>query len=619
MSELGLATASLPRNTGSHETWSVVEEWAHQCSTQHRCLDRTDARWYPTRLVERVSDEMFRVVRSDSGSFCRGKRYITLSHKWGTGEFLQLSTNNLSVLEKGLPIKRLRKTFQDTLTVAHRLDIPYVWIDSLCIIQSGDDHEDWRRESQTMTDVYSNSFCNISADYGDENNGLFFQRQDDHFELPYKIQVRWKTQLKKPLKNPYKETWKQLWKKRSKRTSLEATQAMSGVQIPPPESGSCYIVRETPWREMLQVSPLNRRGWVMQERLLAPRVLSFTPRQVSWNCGQSVTTEIWPRRVLYTPFLQRLGYFVDKRFFRDSYHTTFHSQRDWSELDAGPLVSWWYRLVDDYTGCELTNESDRLVAIAGMARKLRPIVRDQYVAGLWAGSLPWALAWSSPPCERRQSAACHTPTFSWAACLGPVHISDCSPDKATLLLAAAFIKYRSNRPPRTAVRWPDDELLTDDVFGPLRSPEVEVRARGILRSCRSVPGEARPGSNFSDRAYPSTSVEACWTRPQAPEQRSGIDVMMDDVLNADDKSRTIFYYAVILLNKSDEPVGRCYAVGLLLESVEAGMGRFKRVGYIQQWDQPVDQPELLHPLGNERSIPAWSFDEDTGEHTFYIV
>lgn len=616
MSDLGLAKTSLPHNTGSHETWSVVEEWVQRCSTQHPCLDRTDAHWYPTRLVERISDEMFRVVRSDSGSFCRGRRYITLSHKWGTGEFLQLSASNLAVLEEGLPIKRLRKTFQDTLTVAHRLDIPYVWIDSLCIIQSGDDHEDWRRESQTMTDVYSNSFCNISADYGDEENGLFFQRQDDYLQPPYKLQLRWKTQLRKS----WKETWKQLWKKRSKRTSREATRSSSGVQISPPKMETCYIVRQTGWREMWQVSPLNRRGWVMQERLLAPRVLSFTARQVSWKCGQTVTTELWPRRVFNTPSLQRLENYLGA--WDVHLETTSNSQRHWSELDAGPLASWWYWLVQDYTRCELTNESDRLVAIAGMARKVRPIVRDQYVTGLWAGSLPWALAWGSFLHERRQSVACHAPTFSWAACPGPVIFSYGSlppPDEATLLLAAAFIKYRSDRPPRTAVRWPDDELLRDDVFGPLRSPEVEVQARGILRSCRLGTEKPRPGSFFSDRAYPSTSVEACWTRPEAPENSSGIDVTMDDVLNADDKSRTIFYYAVILLDKKFGGVGKCAAVGLLLESVGAGKGRFKRVGYIRQHDQPVDEPELLHPLGNERSIPAWSFDEATGEHTFYIV
>lgn len=603
MSELGLATTSLPPNTGSLETWSVVEEWIQQCSTQHQCLAPTDG-WYPTRLVERLPGDRFRVVRSDSASFCHGKRYITLSHKWGNGNFLRLCTNNLSDLEKGLPMNRLRKTFQDTLTVAQRLDIPYVWIDSLCIIQSGDNHEDWRRESQTMTEVYSNSFCNISADYGDEENGLFYQRQNDDFESddfepfepPCKIQVRWKESLED--------------------ISL-------GAQISSSEPAMSYIVRRTQWREYLADSPLNRRGWVMQERLLAPRVLSFTPRMVSWNCGQTETTEIWPRRVFDTRFLKDFIRNLDEPFQTHALSQRgfqFHSQRHWGVRHVGPLIDWWYRLLHDYTGCELTKESDRLVAIAGVARKLRPIVSDQYVTGLWANSLPWALSWKAYSRQKRQPAAAyHSPSFSWAACPGQVVMfRDSTPAGEWIpLSAAAFINYRSNRLSSTAVQHFDVGLFTDDVFGPLRSPAVEVQVRGILRSCRSTNRETNAGLEFT--AYPSTSTEACWTRPQASGSRSGIEVQMDHEIDPGESARSIFYYAVVLDQRYYSASWGGEAEGLLLESVDASLGRFKRVGHISQRYKKEDKPDLLQPLGNEQHLPAKSFDEATGEHTFYIV
>lgn len=598
MSELGLATTSLPPNTGSLETWSVVEEWIQNCSTQHQCLAPTDG-WYPTRLVERLPGDRFRVVRSDSASFCRGKRYITLSHKWGDGNFLRLCTTNLFDLEKGLPINILRKTFQDTLTVAERLDIPYVWIDSLCIIQSGDNHEDWQRESQTMTEVYSNSFCNISADYGDEENGLFYQRQNDDFEPPCKITVR--------------------WKKQPTQSFLEATEPSSWAQILSSEPTTSYIVRRTQWRENLADSPLNRRGWVIQERLLAPRVLSFTPRMVSWNCGQTETTEIWPRRNFGNPFWVDFIWNMDDPFDLETHSLSqrgfqFHSQRHWGVQDVDPLIDWWYRLLDDYTACELTKESDRLVAIAGVARKLRPIVSDQYVTGLWASSLPWALSWRAQSYERRQPAtAYYSPTFSWAACPGQVELFRL---QATPLSAAAFIKYRSGRLSPTALQQSDVELLTDDVFGPLSSPAVEVQVRGILRSCRSASRETDVGLEFT--AYPSTNTEACWTRPQASENRSGIEVHMDHDIDPGESARTNFCYAVILLDKGYDASGSYKARGLLLESVDASLGRFKRVGHILQPYKIGDEPDLLRPLGNERYLPAWSFDETTGEHTFYI-
>lgn len=604
MSELGLATTSLPPNTGSLETWSVVEEWIQNCSTQHQCLGRRDI-WYPTRLVERVPGDRFRVVRSDSASFCRGKRYITLSHKWGKSNFLRLDTTNVFDLEKGLPINRLRKPFQDTLTVAERLDILYVWVDSLCIIQSGDNHEDWQRESQTMTEVYSNSFCNISADYGDEENGLFYQRQNDDFEPPCKIKVRWK--------EPPRDSF------------LKAMKPSSGAQMSSSESTTSYIVRRPQWREYLADSPLNRRGWVMQERLLAPRVLSFTPRMVSWNCGQTETTEIWPRRNYGNPYLVDSIWGLNHPFHLETRSLSqrgfqFHSQRHWGVQDVGPLIDWWYRLLDDYTGCELTKESDRLVAIAGVARKLRPIVSDQYVTGLWANSLPWALSWRANSYEKRQPAAAyHSPTFSWAACPGQVEMFRDSPPSGEVMLvsAASFIKYRSNRLSSTAVQQSDVEPLTDDVFGPLKSPAVEVQVRGILRSCRSASRETDVGLKFT--AYPSTSTEAYWTRPQASENRSAIEVQMDHEIDPGESAGTSFYYAVILLNQKYDTTGTYRAQGLLLQLVDVSLGRFKRVGHILQRYKKEDKPDLLRPLGNEQHLPAKSFDEATGEHTFYIV
>lgn len=600
MSELGLATTNLPPNTGSLETWSVVEEWIRNCSTQHQCLARSNG-WYPTRLVERVPGDRFRVVRSDSASFRRGKRYITLSHKWGNGNFLRLCTTNLFDLEKGLPIKKLRKTFQDILTIAERLDIPYVWIDSLCIIQSGDNHKDWQRESQTMTEVYSNSFCNISADYGDEENGLFYQRQNGDFEPPCKIKAR--------------------WKERPKTSFLEATELSSGVQMSPSESSTYYVVHRTQWGEYLADSPLNRRGWVMQERLLAPRILSFTSRMVSWNCGQTETNEKWPRGTFRNPFLPKfIGGFDRQRRPPSQRGFQFHSQRDWGEQDVGPLIDWWYRLVDDYTGFELTKESDRLVAIAGVARKLRPIVGDQYVTGLWANSLPWALTWSATLQERRQPAAAYySPTFSWAACPARVRMFRDSPPsgEVTPLSAAAFIKYRSNRLSPTAVQQSDVELLTDDVFGPLRSPAVEVQVRGILRSCRSTSRETLYGLEFT--AYPSTSTEACWTGPWLFRDRRDIEVRIDHKIHPGESARTIFHYAVILLDQRYDASESFRAQGLLLESVDASLGRFKRVGHILQRYEKGGEPDLLRPLGNERDLPARSFDETTGEHTFYIA
>ncbi|PVH78553.1 heterokaryon incompatibility, partial [Cadophora sp. DSE1049] len=68
----------------------------------------------------------------------------------------------------------LSQTFLDSFEVAKRLGVHYIWIDSLCIIQEGDNYSDWKKEAPMMYQVYTNSFLNVSANWG--SSGLFVKR-----------------------------------------------------------------------------------------------------------------------------------------------------------------------------------------------------------------------------------------------------------------------------------------------------------------------------------------------------------------------------------------------------------------------------------------------------------
>lgn len=41
---------------------------------------------------------------------------------------------------------------------------------------------------------------------------------------------------------------------------------------------------------------LNTRAWVLQERLLAPRVVHFGPSEVYWECNSSLCRKTFPRQ-----------------------------------------------------------------------------------------------------------------------------------------------------------------------------------------------------------------------------------------------------------------------------------------------------------------------------------
>lgn len=70
----------------------------------------------------------------------RGASSSADSTEGGQIELFKLTKNNIRSLHEDIPIEELCKTFREALIVTRYLDLDYLWIDSLCIIQ--DDPED---------------------------------------------------------------------------------------------------------------------------------------------------------------------------------------------------------------------------------------------------------------------------------------------------------------------------------------------------------------------------------------------------------------------------------------------------------------------------------------------
>lgn len=104
-------------------------------------------------------------------------RYMTLSHRWGQKPLRKLTRDNMREFMGGIKLSSLPQNFQDAIKVASGLEIRWLWIDALCIIQDDEGLRDWLEESASMEKVYTNSYCNISATAAmDSTEGLFHKR-----------------------------------------------------------------------------------------------------------------------------------------------------------------------------------------------------------------------------------------------------------------------------------------------------------------------------------------------------------------------------------------------------------------------------------------------------------
>lgn len=243
------------------EARQYITEWVEKCDSHNVCRDaRMASIRLPTRLIAvgapgedpRLYEP--REVDQASPSAIRETKYVALSHCWGQGQAHHLPKTiktNLEERKHAIPSRDLPQTFIDAVQLCRALEIPYLWIDSLCIIQ--DDTNDWEREASRMASVYRNAWLTISADGATSSAGGLFKVVSERVFPP----------------------------------SIELCPGIFGRlnDLFKPEYNSVgwpRVHRVTDRKHKNQ--PLRQRAWTFQEWTLSPRVVHFCSGELLWDC-----------------------------------------------------------------------------------------------------------------------------------------------------------------------------------------------------------------------------------------------------------------------------------------------------------------------------------------------
>ena len=149
--------------TGSPESIQRAAQWLQACITRHRRCGRSLEPLLPDRILDVGLSFSSKVIVLQE-TIDQRDRYICLSYCWGPSEFISTTRDNISSHKEGIQLQSLPQTFQDAIFVTKALNVRYIWIDSLCIIQNDD--RDWTTQAQKMAVIYSNSYLTISAANG---------------------------------------------------------------------------------------------------------------------------------------------------------------------------------------------------------------------------------------------------------------------------------------------------------------------------------------------------------------------------------------------------------------------------------------------------------------------
>lgn len=235
----------------------MAKEWLRDCNDNHPGCRVQLAHTSPTRLIDvgTLANPRLRLVETKH-EVVHDPRYIALSHPWGDTEAYEAFTTirndpspksrDLARFKISIPYADLPKTFKHAVDCTRKLNIPYLWIDSICIIQGPDG--DFRDEAKKMEDVYSGAYCVIAASRaGDQRDGFLGAR-------PQRKYVTFN------------------------------------------HSKSFYVCETIDhFNDDVIAGSLNQRGWVLQERALARRTMFFTKNQTYFECGNGVRCETLTR------------------------------------------------------------------------------------------------------------------------------------------------------------------------------------------------------------------------------------------------------------------------------------------------------------------------------------
>lgn len=324
----------------------------------------------PTRVVDVGVGSDLRDIRVVHSHGEMGY-YMALSHCWGGRITPLLTTETIQSFNTTLPYSDLPANFQDAITITRELGVRYLWIDSLCIIQ--DSKDDWKVESLKMADVYRHAVLTISAlSSPGSTHGIFPQS---------------------PRPNSPTNTVK-----------------LSG-RI---KSGEVNISRKNTKSEYLTAlalkCPLYRRGWCLQEMVLSPRQLLYGEQQIYWQCPHGFQdaegTGPGPGRRFPGPAFSTLASILYADILRPSSPAR-------AENDIDLVLTEYYNLVQDYSHRQLSFESDKLPALAGIVQRLHPVIGGDYLAGLWSKDVHRGLSWRAEGMSSRHVKPSRAPSWSW--------------------------------------------------------------------------------------------------------------------------------------------------------------------------------------------------------------
>ncbi|KAJ8133546.1 hypothetical protein O1611_g71 [Lasiodiplodia mahajangana] len=358
---------------GSPTYFNILRGWLDDCDQNHgnghdncrpKVVESSPIK-IPTRLIDVGKGYSPSVYLKQSGEIDKTRQeFIALSHPWGDKDkhsHYCTTRQNISDHRNGIKVDSLPSTFKHAIEVTRQLGLRYLWIDSLCIIQG--EGGDFDEQAKLMETVFSSAYCVIAATCAKGMSSGFLnsrRREIFRFEKPGE-------------------------------SAVYVCEPIDNFQL-----------------EVIE-GPLNKRGWVLQERALARRTIYFAENQTYWECGYGVRCETSTRMKN-----NQAAFLGDPQFPRMAMEST-----------KGGQIRLYELLYKQYSRLDFTKIHDRPLAIAGIEQRLIRAFETQGGYGVFTRYFGRSLLWQRgetllEPIQFPQSQPYQVPSWSWMAYKGAI-------------------------------------------------------------------------------------------------------------------------------------------------------------------------------------------------------
>ena len=502
----------------------IIKNWIEFCFENHRRCHKRDL-----ELLFDDNMEIFLidVARMSLVQATTSARYLALSYVWGgVAQFTTTKQNLSSLLSESslLPLRdKIPKVIRDAIALTAALQIQYLWVDSICIIQ--DDEAFKHSQLSSMGEIYNRATATIIACEG--------TTADANLSA-----ASWHSSVIGFGRNLY------------------SGKAKASIRRP----------REMrPILDTIDRSVYNTRGWTFQERLLSRRRIYFVDGQIYFHCR-------------YDMFSADGDLPPDSRPLSDhpAYKTVHQSIVDTVDLNRPPEgdtflqghgsewpmsmhsddwfvgLRFWSNIIFQMSKKNLTFESDILDACKGIFVAFEGSRNWSFLHGMPLHLLPVSLMWLPVhKLRRRQWKSSSTgtlgqrfPSWSWIGWTGTVCVDNLMPRgdlvelksriKNPTILVSGIQAYLNCALPRY------------DSRGSSRNPEwysiskellaVIERANEAGHSILQFKCWSAPASNFVDALFDSMSAPAAPASPAAslPLRFVPHEVVLEDLKDSID-------------------------------------------------------------------------------------